>query len=57
MIEGQKDSEAEEVDKGGERTPWCKKKELKVKKGGIQKWDVRLNCIDFTTEVQLENKQ
>ncbi len=32
MIEGQKDSQAGEVDKGGERTPWFKKEELEEKK-------------------------
>ncbi len=40
MIEGQKDSQAGEVDKGGERTPWFKKEELtKKERWGIQKWD------------------
>ncbi len=35
MIEGQRDSEAGEVDKGREGTPPLKKKELKIgKKGG-----------------------
>ncbi len=29
MIEGQKNSGAGEVDKGGERTPWLKKDEMK----------------------------
>ena len=33
MIEGQKYSDVWEVDKGGERTPWLKKKELEKKKG------------------------
>ncbi len=32
MIEGQKDSEAGEVDKGGERTPWLKKEEMTKRK-------------------------
>ncbi len=31
MIEGQKDSETGEVDKGGEMTPWLKKEEMKKK--------------------------
>ncbi len=34
MIEGQKNSEAWEVDKGGERAPWLKKKKVEKKKGG-----------------------
>ncbi len=38
MIEGQKESQAGEVDKGGERTPWFKKEDLeKKKKGGDTK--------------------
>ncbi len=31
---GQRDSQAEEVDKGGDRTPWLKKEELKKRKKG-----------------------
>ncbi len=39
MIEGEKDPEAGEVDKG-ERTPWLKKKELnKGKEGDNKSWD------------------
>ncbi len=41
MIEGQKDSEAEEIDKGGERTPWLKEEEMKKEMWWIQKWVVR----------------
>ena len=37
MIEGQKDSETGEVDKGGERTPWPKKEEMKKEVWYIQK--------------------
>ncbi len=37
MIEGQKDSEAGEVDKGGEKTPWLKKEEMKERKVVVTK--------------------
>ena len=37
MIEGQKASQAGEVDKGGEKTPWLKKGELKKRKEGDTK--------------------
>ncbi len=40
MIEGQGDPELEDVDNGGEGTPWLKKKELKEWKVGDKKsWD------------------
>ena len=57
MIEGQKDSETGEVDKGGERTPWLKKKELKKKKGGGYKIQIVQEKIEQEreTDVTLTN--
>ena len=37
MIEGQRDSEAGEIDKGREGTPWLKKKDLKKRNEGDKK--------------------
>ncbi len=40
MIEGQRNLEAWEIDKGGEGTPWQKKNELKKGKVGDKKsWE------------------
>ncbi len=50
MIEGQKDSEAGEVYKGGERTPWLKKNELKKKKGG----GYTIEIVQEKTEQEIE---
>ena len=40
MMEGQRDSEAGEIEKGGEGTPWLNKKDVKKGKeeGKIKSW-------------------
>ena len=50
MIEGQKDSEAGEVDKGGERTPLLKKEEMKKKKGGRYRNEIVQEKIEQESE-------